>query len=286
MLAAALKHIEDGGYAGLVIGNDDPQAFSAGANVAVVLSLVQEGAWDELEMSVRQFQRAMLSIRSAPFPVVSAVAGLALGGGCEVLLHSDRVLAHAESYIGLVEAGIGLLPAGGGCKELMFRFTQDLQPYEQADHFEAARRAFMLIGMATTSSSALGARKLGFLRDRDQIVMNRDFLLADAKAAVLNLAPDYIAPVPGKITVLGKEILGNLRYAIWGMREAGQITDHEVLIGNTLAYVLAGGDGPPREVSEQDLLDLEREAFLKRLGTRPTQERIAHTLKTGKPLRN
>jgi 3-hydroxyacyl-CoA dehydrogenase len=286
MLDAALQQVEHGGYAGLVIGNDDPRAFSAGANAAVALSLAQEGAWEDLDLAVRQFQRATTALRAAPIPVVSAVAGLALGGGAEIVLHSDQVQAHAEAYIGLVEAGIGLIPAGGGCKELMFRFTNELLPYEQADPFEAARRAFMLIGMATTSASAPEARKLGFLRDRDRVSMNRDFLLADAKIAVLALAPDYVAPVPGTITALGKEILGNLRYAIWGMREANQITDHDALIGNTLAYVLAGGDGPPRVVREQDLLDLEREAFLKLLGTRKTQERIAHMLKTGKPLRN
>lgn len=144
----------------------------------------------------------------------------------------------------------------------------------------------MLIGMAQTSTSALDARRMGFLRPGDRITMNRDRLIADAKAAVLALAPDYVPPVPGTIRALGREGLGNLRYAVWSMREAGQISDHDVEIGNALAYVLCGGDGPPREVTEQDILDLEREAFLKLLGTRKTQERIAHTLKTGKPLRN
>src|SRR5689334_25423093 len=140
--------------------------------------------------------------------------------------------------------------------------------------------------MATTSTSALDARKLGFLRTVDRITMNRDRLLADAVARIVDLAPDYVAPLPRTITALGKEALGNLRYAAWAMHEAGQITDHEVRIAHELAFVLTGGDGPPRVVTERDILDLEREAFLRLLGTKETQERIAHMLKTGKPLRN
>jgi 3-hydroxyacyl-CoA dehydrogenase len=169
---------------------------------------------------------------------------------------------------------------------LLFRFTKELEPYEEADPFEAVKRAFKVIAMATTSTSALEARALGFLRPMDRITMNRDRLIADAKARVLDLAIDYVAPAPRTIGALGKEALGNLQYAGWAMREGGQITDHEVRIARELAYVLCGGDGPPRVVTEQDILDLEREAFLKLLGTKPTQERIAYTLKTGKPLRN
>jgi 3-hydroxyacyl-CoA dehydrogenase len=286
MLDTAMKRVESDGYAGLVIANEDPRAFSAGANLALILSLAQEGAWDELNGMIRAFQRAITSLRHVPFPVVVAPAGMALGGGAELVLHADHVQAHAEAYIGLVEAGVGLIPAGGGTKELLMRFTRELVPYNEADPFEAARRAFMLIGMAETSTSALHARKLGFLRHGDRITMNRDYLIADAKAAVLALVPDYVTPQVAPITALGRDTLGNLRYGIWSMHEAGQITDHEVEIGHKLAYVLAGGDGPPREVTEQDLLDLEREAFLSLLGTRKTQERIVHTLKTGKPLRN
>jgi 3-hydroxyacyl-CoA dehydrogenase len=188
--------------------------------------------------------------------------------------------------MGLVEVGVGLIPAGGGTTELLFRFAGELAPYAEADPFEAVKRAFQLIAMATTSTSALEARKLGFLRDADRITMNRDRLLADAAARVRELAPDYVAPLPRMITALGKEGLGNLRYGVWAMREAGQITDHEVRIAHELSYVLTGGDGPPRKVTEQDILDLEREAFLRLLGTKETQERMAYTLKTGKPLRN
>lgn len=188
--------------------------------------------------------------------------------------------------MGLVEVGVGIIPAGGGTKELLFRFNKDLAPYEEADPFEAAKRAFKVIAMATTSGSALEAMKLGFLRARDRITMNRDLLIADAKQRVLDLAPDYVAPTPQSITAIGKEGYGNLKYAAWAMREAGQITDFEVKLANEIAYVLCGGDGPPRMVTEQDILDLERDALLRLLGTKETQERIAHMLKTGKPLRN
>ncbi len=287
MLRSGLACIASGKYVGLVIGNDDPRAYSAGADLAAVVAQVQAGDWKGLDAMVRYFQEGAQLVRYAPFPVVAAPFGLTLGGGCEYALHCDRIQAHAELYMGLVEAGVGLIPAGGGTKELLFRFTQALEPFEEADPFEAAKRAFRLIAMATTSTSALEARNLGFLRPAaDRISMNRDRLIADAKARVLDLADDYIAPAPRTITAIGKEGLGNLLYAGWAMREGGAITDHEVRIAKELAYVLCGGDGPARTVTEQDILDLEREAFLRLLGTKETQERIAYTLKTGKPLRN
>ncbi|MEO7712939.1 MAG: 3-hydroxyacyl-CoA dehydrogenase/enoyl-CoA hydratase family protein [Gemmatimonadaceae bacterium] len=287
MLRAGLDRVRDGKYVGLVIGNDDPRAYSAGADLGAVVAQVQANDWKGLDEMVRYFQDGAMMLRRAPFPVVAAPHGLTLGGGAEYALHADRIQAHAELYMGLVEAGVGLIPAGGGTKELLFRFTEHLTPYDEADPFEGVKRAFKLIAMATTSTSALEARSLGFLRPvADRITMNRDRLIADAKARVLDLAPDYVSPIPRTITALGKEALGNLMYAGWAMREGGQITDHEVRIARELAYVLCGGDGPPRLVSEQDILDLEREAFLRLLGTKETQERIAYTLKTGKPLRN
>jgi 3-hydroxyacyl-CoA dehydrogenase len=286
MLRRGLDRVAEGKYVGLVIGNDDARAYSAGADLAVVVSQVAAGDWAGLDRMVREFQDGAQALRRAPFPVVGAPFGLTLGGGCEYALHADRIQAHAELYMGLVEAGVGLIPAGGGTTELLFRFTQDLQPYEDADPFEAVKRAFKVIAMATTSTSALEARNLGFLRPVDRITMNRDRLIADAKARVLDLAPDYVSPAPRTITALGKEALGNLHYAAWAMHEGGAITEHEVRIARELAYVLTGGDGPPRTVTEQDILDLEREAFLRLLGTKPTQDRIAYTLKTGKPLRN
>jgi 3-hydroxyacyl-CoA dehydrogenase len=286
MLQRGLDRVAEGKYVGLVMGNDDPRAFSAGADLGLVVSQVQANDWKALDEMVRGFQNGAQALRRAPFPVVAAPFGLTLGGGCEYALHADRIQAHAELYMGLVEAGVGLIPAGGGTKELLFRFTEDLAPYDEADPFEAVKRAFKVIAMATTSTSALEARSLGFLRREDRITMNRDRLIADAKARVLDLAPDYVAPAPRSITALGKDALGNLHYAGWAMHEGGAITEHEVRIARELAYVLCGGDGPPRVVSEQDILDLEREAFLRLLGTKETQERIAFTLKTGKPLRN
>ncbi len=286
LLESAERRIATGGHVGLVIGNADPRTFSAGADLAAVVQGVAAGEWQQMEQGVNRFQQSVMSLRRAPFPIVVAPFGLALGGGCEFSLHAARVQAHAELYMGLVEVGVGLLPGGGGTKEMLFRFTNELASYEEADPFEAVKRAFKLITMATTSTSALEARALGFLRQGDRISMNRDRLLADAKARVLDLAPDYVAPVPMTIRALGNEAMGNLQYGIWAMREAGYITDHEVKIATHVAYVLSGGDGPPRDVSEQDVLDLEREAFLTLLGTPETQARIQHTLKTGKPLRN
>ncbi|HET8656057.1 MAG TPA: 3-hydroxyacyl-CoA dehydrogenase/enoyl-CoA hydratase family protein [Longimicrobiaceae bacterium] len=286
MLGRALARVEADGLAGLVIGHEDARTFSAGANLAEIAAAAQDGRWHDLETSVRTFQDAAMGLRRAPFPVVVAPFGVTLGGGAEMTLHADQVQAHAELYIGLVETGVGLIPAGGGTKELLFRFTEQLAPYEEADPFEAVKRAFGHIAMAKTSTSALEARGLGFLRDRDRISMNRDRLLADARQRVLDHASGYVPPPRRTITALGKTALGNLRYGIWAMREAGQITEHEVFMAGQLAYVLCGGDGNPREVSEQEILDLEREAFLRLLGTPETQERIAHMLKTGKPLRN
>jgi 3-hydroxyacyl-CoA dehydrogenase len=286
MLHKALDRVEQEGLTGLVIGNEDPRTFSAGADLYMVLKLVGGGDWKKVEQAVRGFQDTSMRLRRAPFPVVSAPFGLTLGGGTEFSLHADHVQAHAELYMGLVEVGVGLIPAGGGTTEMLFRFATELTPYAEADPFEAVRRAFQLIAMATTSTSALDARKLGYLRQSDRITMNRDRLLADAVARVVDLAPDYTSPLPRAITAMGKDGLGNLKYAVWAMKEAGQITDHEVRIAHELAYVLTGGDGPARRVTEQDILDLEREAFLRLLGTKETQERMQYTLKTGKPLRN
>ena len=286
MVHRSLDRVERSGLTGLVIGNDDPRTFTAGADLSMVLQLVKNGDWKKLEGAVQVFQDTSLRLRQSPFPVVAAPFGLTLGGGCEFSLHADRVQAHAELYMGLVEVGVGLIPAGGGTTELLFRFAGELAPYAEADPFEAVKRAFQLIAMATTSTSALDARKLGFLRAADGITMNRDHLIGDAVARVVELAPNYVAPLPRTITALGKEAIGNLKYGVWAMREAGQITDHEVVIAHELAYILCGGDGPARRVSERDILALERDAFLRLLGTKETQERMQYTLKTGKPLRN
>ena len=286
MLEAALDRADRGKHTGVIVGNDDPRTFTAGADLALVLRQVAAGDWKGLEAGVESFQRLVTSLRKTPYPVVVAPFGLTLGGGAELTLHASRVQAHAELYVGLVEVGVGLIPAGGGTKELLFRYAEELSAYDEADPFEAVRRAFKMIATATMSTSALDARRLGFLRDGDRVSMNRDHLLGDAKARVLELARDYTPPAPRRIRALGREAIGNLEYGIWAMREAGYATEHDVRIGHALARVLAGGDGAPREVSEDDILELEREAFLSLLGTKETQQRIEHMLKTGKPLRN
>ncbi len=287
MAARALDTVGKGRYHGLVIGNDDARTFTAGANLMGVGQVVQAGDWKTVETMVKTFQDTVMSFRFAPFPVVAAPFGLTLGGGTEISLHCDRIQAHAELYMGLVEVGVGLIPGGCGTKELAFRFTKALEAYEEADPFEGIKRAFKMIALAQTSTSAHEARTMGFLRPiADRISMNRDTLIADAKARVLDLAPDYVAPLLRKMTALGKAGVGNLDYALFSFKEAGQASDHDVRIGHEIAVVLCGGDGPAREVTEQDLLDLERDAFLRLLGTKETQDRITHTLTTGKPLRN
>jgi 3-hydroxyacyl-CoA dehydrogenase len=285
-LERALRKVEKLGFHGLVIGNEDPRAFSVGADLSLVSFAIAAGAWDDIAESCKAFQDSVMSIRRAPFPVVVAPAGMALGGGCEFTLHADAVQAHAETYLGLVEAGVGLLPGGGGTKELLMRFTGELANYEEVDYFAAVKRAFKLIAFATTSTSAYEAAAFGFLRERDRISMNRDHHLADAKQRVLDLAPGYLPPIERTVRALGREGLGNLEYALWAAKEAGQASAHDVRVGRAVAYVLCGGDGAPRDVTEQDVLDLEREQFMSLLGTKETQERIAYTLKTGKPLRN
>jgi 3-hydroxyacyl-CoA dehydrogenase len=285
-LDSAINKIARGGYAGLVIGNEDPRTFSAGADLSLVAFAVSAGAWDDINASIKAFQDATMSIRRAPFPVVVAPAGMTLGGGAELTLHADRVQAHAELYMGLVEAGVGLIPGGGGTKELLMRFTSELSNYEEIDYFAAVKRAFKLIAFATASTSAPEAKALGFLAESDRISFNRDHQLADAKQRVLDLAPGYLPPAERVVRAMGREGLGNLEYALWAAKEAGQASAHDVRVGRAAAYVLCGGDGTPRDVTEQDVLDLEREQFLSLLGTKETQERIAFMLKTGKPLRN
>ena len=286
MVHRALDRVDRDGMTGMVIGNEDPRTFTAGADLSMILRLIGGGDWKQVENAVRVFQDTSVRIRNSPFPVVAAPFGLTLGGGCEFSLYADRVQAHAELYMGLVEVGVGLIPAGGGTTELLFRFTSEMASYVESDLFDAVKRAFQLIAMGTTSTSASEAKKLGLLRASDRVTMSRDHLLTDAVARVVDLAPDYVAPVPRTITALGTEAIGNLKYGVWAMHEAGQITDHEVRIAHELAYILSGGDGPPRQVTERDILDLERDAFLRLLGTKETQERMQAMLKTGKVLRN
>ena len=286
MVGTAHKAVQDLGYAGLVIGNQG-EHFSAGANLPLILSQAQDEEWDELDAGIKAFQQAVTSLRFSPHPVVVAPFNLTLGGGCELLLHADHVVASAELYTGLVEVGVGLIPGGGGTKEMLLRFTDQLMAGQPL--LPAVQRSFELIGTAKTSTSALEARKLGFLRPSDDIVMNRDLLIAQAKRKVLELAPDYIQPLPRQdIPVMGDAAIGAIRSALYGMRQGGYITEYDLVVSEQLAHVLSGGVGNNRtaKVSEGHLLDLEREAFLTLLGKKGTQDRIGHMLKTGKPLRN
>ncbi len=272
------------GFAGMVVGNQGEQ-FSAGANLAVVLMAAGAGQWEAINDAIKNFQQASLGLRYAPFPVVAAPFGLALGGGCEFSMYSDAIQSHAELYMGLVEMGVGLIPAGGGTTEMLIRFTDQLHP--DADPFEAVKRAFQLIAMAKTSTSALEARELGFLRSSDDITMSRERVIADAKKRVLELADGYVTPTPRMVKVMGEAGYANLAMAAWSMNEAKQISDHDLHLAKTLAKILSGGmQNFATEVHENHLLDLEREAFLSLCGEKKTQERIMHTLTTGKPLRN
>ena len=286
MLHAGIKEAA-ANFTALVVGNDAPH-FSVGANVMLLLLEAQEGNWDEIDLMVRAFQNATMALRDASVPVVVCPAGMTLGGGCEIALHADHVQAAGESYIGLVEAGVGLIPAGGGTKEMLARSVEQL-PSPQADLLPFVQRVFEMIGFAKVSTSAADAKRVGLLRDGDAITMNRERLIADAKAVALERAREGYRPPPPRaaIPVGGAGILAALKLGVHLAWRAGRISDHDAVIGRALATILAGGSLPHQTtVSEQYLLDLEREAFLKLCGEPKTLERIQHTLKTGKTLRN
>jgi 3-hydroxyacyl-CoA dehydrogenase len=261
-------------YEALIIANQ-AENFSVGANLMLVLLSAQEGEWDELDSAIRRFQQANMAIKCAAKPVVAAPFGMTLGGGCEIAMHAARSQASAECYMGLVEVGVGVIPGGGGCKELLLR-TGDL------------KRAFELIGFAKVSTSAEDARGMGLLRPVDEVSMNAERLIADAKSLALQLAPHYVAPVPrADIPVAGEAGLALLKLGIYMARQGAYISEYDAVIGEKLATVLSGGRlTGEQKVSEQYLLDLEREAFLSLCGQPKTQERMQHMLKTGKPLRN
>jgi len=252
----------------------------------LLLLEAQEGNWDDVDLMIRGFQGATMALKYADVPVVVAPAGLTLGGGCEVVLHGARVQAAAETYIGLVEAGVGLIPAGGGTKEMLARAMEALPP--GADTLPHIQRVFETIGFAKVATSAADARRIGYLREGDEITMNRDRLLGDARALALQLASGYAPAQPrAAIRVGGEGIFATLKLGVHLAWRAGRISDHDAVIGRKLAWILAGGNLPHAgTLTEQQLLDLEREAFLSLCGERKTLERIAHTLKTGKPLRN
>jgi 3-hydroxyacyl-CoA dehydrogenase len=288
MLKQSLAEVEKN-FVGLVVGNQGVN-FCVGANIMLMLLEAQEENWEELDMMVRVFQNATMSLRYSAKPVVVAPFQMTFGGGCEMVLHADHVRAAAETYIGLVEVGVGIIPAGGGTKEMLVRALDSIpKDMSDADPFPFVKRAFETIALAKVATSAEEARTLGFLGADDAVSMNTDRLIADAKQEVLGLAASgYVEPQPRQdILALGLPALSTLKLGIHQMKRGGFISEHDALIGEKLARILTGGDlNHPTRVSEQYLLDLEREAFLSLCGQRKTQERIAHMLKSGKPLRN
>jgi 3-hydroxyacyl-CoA dehydrogenase len=274
-------------FDGLVIGSE-AENFSAGANLFMVVVAAQQGMWDTLDGAIRKLQGMNMRMRYFPKPVVVAPAGLALGGGAEVTMHGARVVAAGELYIGLVELGAGVIPAGCGTKEMLRRVVNPPMRTQNADAFPYLQRVFEQIGLAKVATSAEEARQAGFLTASDRIILNRDHLLTEAKREVLHLsASGYRPPAPEQIYAAGRDALAALRVGIHMMAEGKYITEYEKVIAGKLAYVMTGGElSKPQWVSEQYILDLEREAFLSLCGNEKTQARMWNLLQTGKPLRN
>ena len=272
------------GFKALIIGSDADN-FSVGANVGLVLFAANTAMWPVIENGIQEGQNAMMALKYAPFPVVAAPAGMALGGGCEVCLHADVIQAHAESYMGLVEVGVGVIPGFGGCKELVMRnMTNTKRP---RGPMPAIAQAFEAISTAKVATSAAEARDMMILRDSDGITMNRRRLLADAKAKVLQLAENYEAPEPIEINLPGATAQAALHMAVDGFVASGKATAYDAVVGGQVANVLTGGDTDITEpVTEKQLLKLEKEGFLSLIKNPKTLDRIEHMLTTGRPLRN
>ncbi|MGZ3922185.1 MAG: 3-hydroxyacyl-CoA dehydrogenase/enoyl-CoA hydratase family protein [Flavisolibacter sp.] len=289
VLTGITKAIElaEKNFKGVVISNDGAN-FSAGANVGLIFMLAIEQEYDELDMAVRLFQNTMMRARYSSVPVVIAPHGLALGGGCELSLHSDKICAAAETYTGLVELGVGLIPGGGGTKEFVLRAADEM--HEDEPETITLKNRFLTIATAKVATSALEAFDLGIYRKgHDEVVMNQGRRVTEAKRSVIELSDSgYVTPVQRKdVKVLGRSALGTLFAGIHGMWRANYASDHDVTVAKKLAYVMCGGDlSEPTLVSEQYLLDLEREAFLSLCGEKKTLERIQSVLKGGKPIRN
>ncbi|WP_454916716.1 3-hydroxyacyl-CoA dehydrogenase NAD-binding domain-containing protein [Xanthobacter sediminis] len=283
LLSKALKLVKDK-HKALVIYNEGSN-FSVGANLGLALFACNIGAFGEVEKLVAQGQKAYQDMKYAPFPVVAAPSGLALGGGCEILLHADAVQAHAESYIGLVECGVGVLPAWGGCTAMLERWQSD--PAFPKGPMPAPSKVFETVSTATVAKSAAEAKELKFLRASDGITMNRDRLLADAKAKALALAEAYVPPKPMELTLPGPSGKVAMEMAVEGFARRGLATRHDKVVSAALAEVLTGGDADHIvPVSAARVLELEREGFMKLIRTNATLDRIEHVLETGRPLRN
>jgi 3-hydroxyacyl-CoA dehydrogenase len=271
-------------YKALVIYNEGKN-FSVGANIGLMLFAANIAAWSQIESLLATGQETYQKLKYAPFPVVGAPASLALGGGCEILLHCDAVQAHAESYIGLVEAGVGIVPGWGGCKEMLGRWASD--PKTPNGPMPAVAKVFEMISTAKVSKSAVQAKEMGFLRSSDRITMNRNRLLADAKARALELAADYTAPLAREIVLPGASGRVALDMVVAGFAKIGVATPHDVVVAGELGRVLTGGDTDIIDtVRESKLLELERQSVMRLLRTNATLARIEHVFETGKPLRN
>lgn len=288
MLSFAMDAAEDGQFDALVIGNEG-RHFSAGANVFVIWMAAQQGLFDQIDEAVREMQSTLTRMRYFPKPIVAAPHGMTLAGGAEVAMACSQRVAAAESFIGLVELGtVGLVPAGSGTKETMRRVINPVMRVEDADPVSVYRKVFMQLATAEVSTGAHEALALGYLGPGDKIVMNKDHLLAEAKCAALALvAGGYEPPRPERIYVGGRDLLGLMEAGVWGMVEAGWATEHDGVVSNKLAWVLAGGDiTDPDWVPEEYILDLERQAFIDLCHEEKSQARMAHILEHNKPLRN
>ena len=286
MVGEALDRV-DRDFLGLVVGNE-AENFSAGANLFMVVVAAQQGMWDVLEQAVKGLQDVNMRMRYSAKPVVVAPAGLTLGGGCEMTMHGSRVVAAAETYIGLVELGAGVIPAGGGTKEYLRRIVNPLMRLSSAEVLPGLMKVLEQIGQAKVATSAEEARQFAILGPADRVVLNRETLLSEAKKEVLHMAAvGYKPPAPELVYAAGRDALAALRVGVWSMKEGKYITEYENVIAGKLANIMTGGDlSRPAWVSEQYILDLEREAFLSLCGNAKTQERMWSLLNTGKPLRN
>jgi 3-hydroxyacyl-CoA dehydrogenase len=274
-------------YEGLVVGNEG-ENFSTGANIFMAAVAAQNEMWDQIESFLKLGQDMHMRMRYFPKPVIVAPAGMALGGGAEIVMHASRVVASVETYIGLVEMGIGVIPSWGGVKEMLRRVLNPPMRTNGTEPLSYLQRIFEQIGLAKVAMSAEEARKMGILHDCDRVVMNRDLLLAEAKKEVLHLREvGYHPPLPEKIFAAGRDAFGALKVGIHMMKEGGYITEYESHLAQKLAYVMTGGMlSKPSWVDEQHILDLEREAFISLCGEKKTQERMWHMLQKRKPLRN
>jgi 3-hydroxyacyl-CoA dehydrogenase len=288
LYAKAVDHLDEGAFEALVVGNQDPQAFSAGANVLMILMGAVQGEWTRMEQQLASLQQLHMRTKYHPKPIVTAPHDLTLGGGAELTMHAAATVAAGELYMGLVEVGVGLIPGAGGCKELLVRALGDVPQDVDYDPNPFVQKVFERIGLAKVSTSAEEARSWGYLRPTDRVVTNPDRLIAEARRSAIGLvAGGYVPPRPRTVKVPGATGRAAIELYLYQMRGGGFATDHDLTVGRKLAWVLTGGDVPwGTSRSEQDLLDLERETFLSLAGTKESQARMQHMLEKGKPLRN